>query len=104
MATARITAGAVLETIVVAANTVNGSLGALSNGVGMLNAYVNKAAKQQALRHEYEDLKFEQDLQEEFAEAAMTQRLRIKKLTSQSADHAKFFQEALAEYQALGKK
>jgi LPS O-antigen subunit length determinant protein (WzzB/FepE family) len=51
MATARNTIGTVFETVSTAATVLTGSLNVVSVGVGMANAFVNKAAKDQAQQH-----------------------------------------------------
>jgi hypothetical protein len=51
MATARNTIGSIFETVGTAATVVTGSLNVVSVGVGMANAFVNKAAADQAKSH-----------------------------------------------------
>ena len=51
VATTRLTIGSVLGTINTAANTVSSTLDAAGSAVGMLNATVTKAAKEQRIRH-----------------------------------------------------
>lgn len=51
VATTRLTIGSVLGTINTAANTVSSTLDAAGSAIGMLNATVNKAAKEQRIRH-----------------------------------------------------
>ena len=51
MATARNTIGTVFETVGTAATLITGTLNVASVGVGMANAFVNKAAKDQSLQY-----------------------------------------------------
>ena len=51
MATARNTIGTVFETVGTAATLITGTLNVASVGVGMANAFVNKAAKDQSQQH-----------------------------------------------------
>ena len=51
VATSRMTIGALLGTVTTAATTVTSTLDTASAAVGMLNATVTKAAKEQSIRH-----------------------------------------------------
>lgn len=101
MASIRITAGSVLNTVVSAAGAITTTLDTVTTGVGMLAARVNTEATKQevALKlelHDHVDVAIDRH-----AMLKAERMLENKKFISQSDDHKKFFESALKEYSAL---
>lgn len=99
--TARLTMGSLFGTVVTAAETVSGALGTVSNTVGMLNAYVENAAKQQQARFKNEDARFTKTLVIEGAQAEAEMELGVIAYCKKSDDHKVQFEKALAKYAKL---
>ena len=67
--TTRLTFGALLGTVNTAATTLTSTLDAAGSAVGMLNAFVDKAAKEQRIRHKVDTNEFKNRLVNETAMA-----------------------------------
>lgn len=101
MATARFTAGAVLDTVTVAATTVVGALDTVSNGVGMLNAFVSKAAEEQRKRYLIDAATMDQRLVDEAARDQATRRRALDKELDADPVFKDHYLEAHAEFLAI---
>ncbi|UCR75559.1 hypothetical protein PP742_gp01 [Alcaligenes phage vB_Af_QDWS595] len=101
MASLRMSVGSVLNTVVSAASTVTTTLDTITTGVGMLSARVNVEATKQET-----DLKLElhDHIDVAISRHSMLKaerKLEERKFIDQSANHSKFFEEALDTYTKL---
>ena len=101
MATARLTLGTVLGTVVSAAETVTGALNAVSKTVGMANAYVEKAAREQQGRYLNDAALFSTQLANEGTMAEAEMNMEVIKFCAKSALHAKMFEQSYDKYAKL---
>ena len=101
MATARLTIGTVLGTVVSAAETVTSTLNAVSKTVGMANAYVEKAAREQQGRYLNDAAQFAVQLTNEGTMAEAEMNLEVIKFCAKSAQHAKLFEGSYEKYAKL---
>jgi hypothetical protein len=101
MATARLTIGSVLGTVNTAAETLTGIIGTVSNGVGMVNAYVEEAAKKQQGRIKNDQAIFITQLVIEGAEAEAEMHRGVINYCSKSSDHKRLFETAYDKYAKL---
>lgn len=101
MSTTRMSIGALLGTVQSAATTVTSTLDAATGAVGMLNAYVTKAADEQRIRHIIDKEDFIENLIIERTEMAATAALKLEKFISKSPDHAKHAKSAYEKYSKL---
>lgn len=101
MATTRHALGSVLGTVVSSAETISGALNAASRGIGMLNAFVEKAASEQEGRHKNDAALFKTQLVIEGAQAEAEMNLEVVKYCKKSSDHATFFGKAYDKFAKL---
>jgi hypothetical protein len=92
---------AVLSTVQATANTVTSTVDAANKSVGMLTAFVDKAAAEQKIRHLLDGEEFIDRLLLEKAESTTLVNLRAEKFASQSNLHREHFNAALARYSKL---
>lgn len=104
MSSARMSFGAILNTVQASANTVTTTVDAANKSVGMLTAFIDKAAAEQKTRHLLDGEEFIDRLLVEKAESTAAVKLRANKFASQSDKHAEYFNEAYARYEALIRK
>jgi len=104
MATARLTFGTVLDTVSTAAVTVTGALDTVSTTIGMANAFVTKAANEQALRHTADNETFIDRLIEEKAMEQTAINLEIETFVAKSERHKFHYEQAYDRYAAILKK
>lgn len=100
--TARLTIGSLLGTVNTAAITVSSTLDAAGAAVGMLNATVSKAAKEQAIRHKVDVNEFKSRL---VMEVSMQRAQRERQVLDfcQDKDNERLFKAAHDELAALVK-
>lgn len=101
MSTTRMSFGAVLGSIQSAATTVTSTLDAATGAVGMLTAFVGKAADEQRIRHVVDKEDFIENLIHERTEINAVAALKLEKFISKSPDHAKHAKRAYDKYTAL---
>lgn len=101
MSTTRMSVSAVLGSIQSAATTVTTTLDAATGAVGMLNAFVVKAADEQRVRHIADKEDFIENLVMERAEQRATAYLKAEKFVSKSAAHAKHYKSAYETFSKL---
>lgn len=101
MATSRLTFGAILSTVQTTATTITSSLEAANRGVGMLTAFVDKAAKEQKERHIADGESFLVNLINEKAIEDAQALLTVDKFLAQSARHAELFEQRHDVYTKL---
>jgi len=101
MATARLTLGTVLGTVVSAAETVTTTLEAVNNSVGMANAYVTKARMEQRGRHLNDAKLFTRQLVIEGSEMLSEMNLHVVAYCKKSPEHKKLFEQAYEEFAEL---
>lgn len=104
MSSARMSFGAILSTVQATANTVTTTVDAANKSVGILTAFIDKAASEQKIRHLLDGEEFIDRLLIEKAESTAEVKLRGEKFASQSDLHAKHFNEAYARYEGLIRK
>lgn len=97
----RLTFGAVLGSVQSAATTVTTTLDAATGAVGMLNAFVVKAADEQRVRHVADKEDFVENLIQERAEQRAVSALKAEKFMSKSADHARHYESAYKAFESL---
>ncbi|AHC93954.1 hypothetical protein CH29_gp01 [Achromobacter phage JWAlpha] len=98
--TARMTIGSALGTINTAALTISSTLDAVGSGVGMLNAMVDKAAREQRMRHKADVSEFKHRLINEVA-MARAQRERQVIEFCKDKDNETLYSKAHDELTAL---
>lgn len=98
-ASARLTVGALLGAVTTAANTITTSLDTITDGVGMINTFVNDAATKQSIRSVVDMEGFESALQEEKSQEMTARQLSVLQFCNQSPDHARLYQ---ANYDRIG--
>lgn len=106
MASSRLTFGAILNTVTTTANTVTTTLDAANKSVGILTAFVDKAATEQRVRHVADQETFLETLIKEKAEERALSDLRAEKFMAQSSAHKQHYQDAYQRFETLlrGKK
>lgn len=82
VSTATGTLGSILGTVTTAATTVTRTLDAASNSVGMLNAFVSKAAREQSIAYAAETHNFKRKLSDRLSAEEATRRKGINELCS----------------------
>ena len=97
----RLTFGAVLGSVQSAATTVTTTLDAATGAVGMLSAFVNKAADEQRIRHVADKEDFVESLIMERAEQRANACLKAEKFIGKSAEHAKHYGAAYKRFESL---
>lgn len=97
----RLTFGAVLGSVQSAATTVTTTLDAATGAVGMLNAFVVKAADEQRIRHVADKEDFIENLIMERSEQRATAYLKAEKFIDKSAAHAKHYESAYKAFESL---
>lgn len=101
MATARNTIGTVFETVGTAATLITGSLNVASVGVGMANAFVNKAAKDQTQQHLLDaEVSTERMILEASREEAEMKNA-VRTYRAKSETHASDFDQAYDRFSAI---
>lgn len=101
MSTTRMSFGAVLGSIQSAATTVTTTLDAATGGVGMLSAFVTKAADEQRIRHTIDKEDFIENLIIERTEMNAVAKLKLEKFIAKSPEHAKHAKAAYEKYSKL---
>lgn len=101
MSTTRMSFGAVLGSIQSAATTVTTTLDATTGAVGMLSAFVTKAADEQRIRHTIDKEDFIENLIIERTEMNAVAKLKLEKFISKSPEHAKHAKAAYEKYSKL---
>lgn len=101
MATARLTVGVVLDTVAKAAATLTSTLDTMTDAVGMVNAFVNKAAEEQSIRYKGERGVFVAHLIDEMAQEETMLMIRTESFIATSANHAKHYETAFNKYTTL---
>lgn len=97
----RLTFGAVLGSVQSAATTVTTTLDAATGAVGMLSAFVTKAADEQRIRHIADKEDFIENLILERAEHRAVAMIKANKFASKSAEHKQHFNDAYAQFEQL---
>lgn len=101
MSTTRLSFGAVLGTVQSAATTLTSTLDTVTTAVGMATSFVSQAADNQRLRQIADKEDFVENLIMEKAEQRTLSNLKVEKLISKSADHAKHYSAAYAKFTKL---
>jgi hypothetical protein len=101
MATARLTIGTILGTVNTAASAATGALDTIANTIGMANAYVEKAANEQAGRHKNDAALFTTQLVIEGAEAEAEMHRSVINYCKKSPEHKELFEKAYEKYAKL---
>jgi hypothetical protein len=101
MATARLTFGSILATVNTTANTITATLDAASSGVGMLNAFVDNAAKHQKARIAVDNEDFIENLIRDKSRERTASTLEVQKFIAQSPEHAEAYKSAYETYTAI---
>lgn len=94
MANSRVALSSVLETVVVAASTLNGALNAASETIGMANAYVHEAAENQRIRQIADREVFIENLINEKAQERTIANVHVENLCKKSESHRKHYAES----------
>lgn len=101
MSTTRLSFSAVLGTVHSAANTVTGTLDAVSVAVGMATSFVTQAADNQRLRQVADKEDFIENLISEKAQQRTEQQAKIAKFKEKSSGHAQAYDAAYARFSQL---
>lgn len=101
MATARMTLGNVFGSISTAAETVTTTLNAASAGVGMLTAFVDKAAQDQKDRYALDSKTSREQLLIEKSQEIADMKVGVLTYCAKSKDHAQAFTEAYADLKTV---
>lgn len=101
MSTTRMSFGAVLGSIQSAATTVTTTLDAATGGVGMLAAFVTKAADEQRIRHTIDKEDFIENLIIERTEMNAVAVIKLNKFIAKSPEHASAAKAAYEKYSKL---
>jgi hypothetical protein len=72
MSTSRFTLGSILTTVSTTANTLTSTISSVGKGAEMLNAFVEKQAKEQAYRYDLEHKVFQETTKVELADQLAT--------------------------------
>ena len=105
MTTARVALSSVLDTVAKTAGSVTAVLDATTKGIGMLDAFVTKAASEQQKRHVKSGLIFDESLRLEYATEVTTMKTTADEFCNKSPRHEELFNQAYAEIaQALSPK
>jgi len=94
MATTRHALSSVLGTVVTAAETANGVLNAVSQTIGMANAYVSEAAENQRVHQLADREVFVENLIKEKALERALSNVQVETFCKKSESHAKHYAEA----------
>ena len=97
-ATARLSMGALFGTVVSVAETASNTLNVASNAVGMLNAYVENAAKEQQARFKNDEATFIIRLVDEGAQSEANVHLSALAFRKKSTEHADLYDAAYTKY------
>lgn len=101
MSTTRLSIAAVLGTVHSAANTVTGTLDAVSVAVGMATSFVTQAADNQRLRQIADKEDFVENLISEKAQQRTEQLVKVDKFKSKSTGHAQAYDAAYQRFTQL---
>lgn len=105
MATARIALGSIMDTVSQTANSVSALVNTTTKGIGMLDAFVTKAANEQKKQHIRAGLTFDEHLKIDFAREVTTLKTDADEFCNKSTRHKELFNEAYAQLeQALNPK
>ena len=104
MATARVTVGALFETIGTAATVATGALNSVSGVVAMANAFVSKAQQNQAEQYLLDaDVRIERMIEEAAREQAEV-RLNIAAFRNKSEQHALGYDQSYERFSNILRK
>ena len=101
MATARSTVGSLFTSVGQAADTLTASLGAVTTGIGMINAYISEQAESQRIRILIDK---ERNVTRLIEEAALEEAQRAEKIRTQIAKNPAFesdYNESVTKFHAL---
>ena len=101
MASAKLTLGSIFGTINDTANAVSSLVNTTTRGIGMLDAFVTKAANEQRKQHIADDAKFEETLLREFAQEQAEADLKVVEFCKKSADHERLYQKSYDRLNSL---
>lgn len=101
MSSARMSFGAILNTVQTTADTVTNVVDSANKSVGMLTAFVEKAAVEQKIRHMADGETFVDLLMHEKAETYTAMAIKADKFCNQSAKHAEYYNAAIARFTKL---
>ena len=101
MSSARMSFGAILSTVQATANTVTATVDAANKSVGMLTAFIDKAAVEQRLRHLADAESFADNLIAERAQQSAEESIRADKFCDRSEAHSKYYNDAHARFTSL---
>lgn len=98
--TTRLTFGAILGTVNTTATTISASIGTVGDAVGMLNSYVEKAAREQKIRHKADTNEFKNRLINELSMQRAVQERQVIEFCNDKQNEA-LFKKAHDELQEL---
>lgn len=101
MANTRSTFGSLLGTVEKTATTVINILDAANGGVGMLNAYVTKAAGEQRMRHIADAEVYKENLIREVTQEEANSTLKVQKFMAQSPEHKAAYEVSYEKFSKL---
>lgn len=101
MASTRLALGSVLDTVVGTANALSSVVNTTTKSVGMLDAFVTKAADEQALQHKKDRKVFIKSLIREAAQEQAQADLKALEFCKKSDAHDKLYTEHLSEFEQL---
>lgn len=101
MATTKLAFRSILDTVTKTAGSLNSVLDASVKTIGMADAFVTKASEQQALRYKADKRNFVHNLVRDAAMEKAEADKSVDDYCKQSDDHARFFNDAHNEFEAL---
>lgn len=102
MAVSRVTTvGSLLTTVSTAANAITSTLNTATKSVGMLDAFVTKAADEQALQYRRDKEIFLQSLIRDSAEEAAEADIRVEAYIAKSPAHKAHYERQFERFEQL---
>lgn len=101
MATARVAAGSVMDTVTATANTVSTAVNVIGDGIQMLGNFVAKHRQMQSMSIKIELDSFETRLIEDTALETQKRRIEIDKFINSNPEYKKDYESELARLKTL---
>ena len=100
-ATMRLAFGSIMETVTNTANSVSALVNTGARSINMLDQFVSKAQREQAMSHKKDVLSFEDNLLAQYAEEDAERILRADEFCNKSERHAELYNNAHARLSAI---
>lgn len=104
MASTKLAFGSILDTVVGTANAVSSVVNTATKSVGMLDAFVTKAAEEQAVQHTIDRSSFLENAIRQAAQEQAQADLKALEFCNKSSSHDQLYSEHLAKFRSLFNK